>query len=147
MATFRFSTVLAAHRFSYLAAEHVDPEDLGIVVALSEGEAVALRCAVVAAHTEENLVDWVVGNLRVGIGVQEPVCNKTHHWFGLLKLHKNFPTRNVSLPPPSYLTVPSDTPGTDSVTSRGTWHCPRRMLIMRSASTSLRGALTEAQPR
>ena len=43
--------------------------------------------------------------------------------------------------------MPSETPGTDSVTSRGTWHCPRRILIMRRASTSLRGALTEAHPR
>lgn len=47
----------------------------------------------------------------------------------------------------SYLTVPSDTPGTDSVTSSGTWHCPLRILIIRRASTSLRGALTEAHPR
>jgi len=47
----------------------------------------------------------------------------------------------------NYLTVPSDTPGTDSVTSRGSWHCPLRILIMRRASTSLRGALTEAHPR
>lgn len=54
----------------------MDPEDLGIVVALSEGEAVALRCAVVAAHTEQNFVDWVVGDLRIGVGVQEPVCKK-----------------------------------------------------------------------
>lgn len=46
-----------------------------------------------------------------------------------------------------YLTVPSDTPGTDSVTSRGSWHCPLRILIIRRASTSLRGALTEAHPR
>ena len=43
--------------------------------------------------------------------------------------------------------MPSETPGTDSVTSRGTWHCPRRILIIRRASTSLRGALTEAHPR
>lgn len=54
----------------------MDPEDLGIVVALCEGEAVTLRRAVVAAYTEQNLVDWVVGNLRVGVGVQESVCNK-----------------------------------------------------------------------
>ena len=42
--------------------------------------------------------------------------------------------------------MPSDTPGTDRVTSRGTWHCPLRMLIIRRASTSLRGALTDAHP-
>lgn len=46
-----------------------------------------------------------------------------------------------------YLTVPSETFGTERVTSREIWHWPRRMDIIRRASTSLRGAFTEAQPR
>ena len=62
-----------SHRFSDLAAEHVDPEDLSIVVALSEGKAVALCCAIMASHTEQNLIDGVVGNLCTGVGVQQPV--------------------------------------------------------------------------
>lgn len=61
------------HRFSDLAAEHVDPEYLGIVVTLCEGKAVALWCAVMASHTEQNLIDGVVGNLRTGVGIQQPV--------------------------------------------------------------------------
>lgn len=159
VAILRFSAILgvlelqilispATHCFSYLASEHMDPEDLGVVVALGEGEAVALRRAVVAAHTEQDLVDWVVGDLQVGVGVQESVWKKniTDVDFLFFFVHK-FLQWQAFPAPPSYLTVPSDTPGTDSVTSRGTWHCPRRMLIMRSASTSLRGALTEAQPR
>lgn len=56
-----------------LAAEHMDPEDLSVVVTLSEGEAVALWCAVMASHTEQNLIDGVVGDFRTGIGVQQPV--------------------------------------------------------------------------
>lgn len=64
---------LNSHRFSDLAAEHVDPEDLSIVVALSEGKAVALCCAIMASHTEQNLIDGVVGNLCTGVGVQQPV--------------------------------------------------------------------------
>lgn len=56
-----------------LAAEHVDPEDLSVVVALGEGEAVALRCAIVSPHTEQDFVDGVVGNLRTVVGVQQPV--------------------------------------------------------------------------
>ena len=56
-----------------LAAEHVDPEDLGVEVALSEGKAVALWCAIMAAHTEQNLVYRVVGDLCTGVGVQQPV--------------------------------------------------------------------------
>lgn len=47
----------------------------------------------------------------------------------------------------SYLTVPSETPGTERVTSRGIWHWLRRMLTIRRASTSLRGAFTDAQPK
>lgn len=121
----------------------MDPEDLSVVVALGEGKAVALGRAVVAAHTEQDLVDRVVGDLRVGVGVQQPV--------GILRLNNHFAFLLQRVRPEvrrcPYLTVPSDTPGTDSVTSRGTWHCPRRMLIIRRASTSLRGALTEAQPR
>lgn len=61
------------HRFSDLAAEHVDPEDLRVVVALCEGEAVTLRCAVVASHAKQDLINGVVGDLRVGVGVQQPV--------------------------------------------------------------------------
>lgn len=64
------------HRFSDLAAEHVDPEDLGIVVALGEGEAVALWRAIVSSHTEQDLIDGVVGDLRTGVGVQQPVRKK-----------------------------------------------------------------------
>lgn len=56
-----------------LAAEHMDPEDLSIVVALSEGKAVTLWCAIMASHTEQNLVDRVVGDLCTGVGVQQPV--------------------------------------------------------------------------
>ncbi len=55
-----------------LAAEHVDPEDLSIVVALSESKAVALGCAIMASHTEQNLINRVVGDLCAGIGVQQP---------------------------------------------------------------------------
>lgn len=47
----------------------------------------------------------------------------------------------------SYLTVPSETLGTDRVTSREIWHWLRKMDIIRRASTSLRGAFTEAQPK
>lgn len=53
-----------------LAAEHVDPEDLGIVVALSEGKAVALWSSIMTPYAEQNLVDRVVGNLRTVVGVQ-----------------------------------------------------------------------------
>lgn len=88
---------MAAHRFSYLAAEHMDPEDLGIVVALGEGEAVALRRAVVAAHAEQNLVDGVVGDLRVRVGVQEPVCKKK-----TFKMHKKTFQRETFLSPPAH---------------------------------------------
>ena len=61
------------HRLLNLTAEHVDPEDLSIVVALGEGEAVTLWSTIMAAHTEQNLVDRVVGNLRTVVGVQQPV--------------------------------------------------------------------------
>lgn len=64
------------HRFSDLAAEHVDPEDLGVVVALSEGKAVALWCAIMSSHTEQDLIDGVVGDLCTGVGVQQPVGKK-----------------------------------------------------------------------
>lgn len=61
------------YRLLDLAAKHVNPEDLSVVVALSEGEAVALRCAVMAPHTEQNLINRVVGDLGVVVGVQQPV--------------------------------------------------------------------------
>lgn len=51
----------------------MDPEDLGVVVALGERKAVALRRAVMAAHAEQNLIDRVVGDLRTVVGVQKPV--------------------------------------------------------------------------
>lgn len=50
----------------------MDAEDLGVVVALGEGEAVALRRAVMAANTKEDLVNGVVGNLSAGLRVQQP---------------------------------------------------------------------------
>lgn len=56
-----------------LAAKHMDPEDLSIVVALSEGKAVALWCAIMTSHTEENLIDRVVGDLCTALWVQQPV--------------------------------------------------------------------------
>lgn len=56
-----------------LAAKHVDPEDLGVVVALSEGKAVTLWCAIMASHTEQDLIDGVVGNLGTVVGIQQPV--------------------------------------------------------------------------
>lgn len=46
-----------------------------------------------------------------------------------------------------YLTVPSDTLGTDKVTSKGIWHWLRKIDIILRASTSLLGAFTEAQPK
>lgn len=75
------------HRFPDLAAEHVDPEDLGVVVALGEGEAVALRRAVVASHAEQNLVDGVVGDLRAGVGLQQPETGRDP--VGALLVRKN----------------------------------------------------------
>lgn len=51
----------------------MDPEDLSIEVALSEGKAVALWCAIMASHTEQDLIDRVVGDLCTGVGVQQPV--------------------------------------------------------------------------
>lgn len=70
-----------------LAAEHVDPEDLSVVVALSEGEAVALWCAIMAPHTEENLIDGVVGDLCVSMRVQQPegMRGKMMLMFGMYK--------------------------------------------------------------
>lgn len=50
----------------------MDPEDLCIVVTLCEGKAVTLRRAVMASHTEQNLIDGVVGNLCVVVGIQQP---------------------------------------------------------------------------
>lgn len=60
------------HRLLDLAAEHMDPEDLSIVVALSEGKAVALWCAIMASHTEQNLIYRVIGNLCIVVWVQQP---------------------------------------------------------------------------
>lgn len=65
------------YRLLDLAAEDVDAEDLGVVVALGEGETVALWCAVMAAHTEEDLVDGVVGDLCARLGIQQPDRNST----------------------------------------------------------------------
>lgn len=61
-----------SHRLLNLTAEDVDAEDLGVVVALGEGEAVALRRAVVAANTKEDFINGVVGNLSAGLRVQQP---------------------------------------------------------------------------
>lgn len=61
-----------SHRLLDLTAEDVDAEDLGVVVALGEGEAVALRRAVMAANTKEDLINGVVGNLSAGLRVQQP---------------------------------------------------------------------------
>lgn len=51
----------------------MNPEDLGVVVALSESEAVALWGAIMASNTEQNLIDGIIGNFRVVVGVQQPV--------------------------------------------------------------------------
>ena len=64
---------LNPHRLLDLAAEHMDPEDLSIVVALSEGKAVTLGCTIMTPHTEQNLIDGVVRNLHTVVGVQQPV--------------------------------------------------------------------------
>lgn len=61
-----------SHRLLDLTAEDVDAEDLGVVVALGEGEAVALWRAVVAANAKEDLINGVVGNLNAGLRVQQP---------------------------------------------------------------------------
>lgn len=50
----------------------MDPEDLRVVVALSEGKAVTLWRAIVASHTEQNLINRVVCDLGTGVGVQQP---------------------------------------------------------------------------
>lgn len=54
-----------------LAAEHMDPEELSIVVAFSEGKAVTLWCAIMATNTKQNFIDRVVGNLCVVVWVQQ----------------------------------------------------------------------------
>lgn len=147
-----------AYRLLDLAAKNMDPEDLSIVVALSEGKAVTLRCAIMASYAEQNLIDRIVGNLSVVVWIQQPVktpiklllfkflkATRVYQvWTFALELIHITDRKSIFSP---YLTVPSDTPGTDSVTSRGSWHCPLRILIIRRASTSLRGALTEAHPR
>lgn len=62
-----------AYRLLDLAAKNMDPEDLSIVVALSEGKAVTLRCAIMASYAEQNLIDRIVGNLSVVVWIQQPV--------------------------------------------------------------------------
>lgn len=76
---------LNPHRLLDLAAEHMDPEDLSIVVALGEGKAVALWCAIMTPHTEQNLVNRVVGNLCTIVGVQQPVKISINMLFDILK--------------------------------------------------------------
>lgn len=53
----------------------MDAEDLGVVVALGEGEAVALWGAVVATHAEQDLVDGIVGDFRARLRIQQPVSD------------------------------------------------------------------------
>lgn len=65
------------YRLLDLAAEDVDAEDLGVVVAFCEGEAVALWRAVMATHTEQDLVDGVVGDLCACLRIQQPDRNST----------------------------------------------------------------------
>lgn len=62
----------ASYRLSDLAAEHMNPEDLCVVVALCEGEAVALWRAIVASDAEQNLINGVIGNFCVVVRVQQP---------------------------------------------------------------------------
>lgn len=68
---------MVPYRLLDLAAEDVDAEDFCVVVAFGEGEAVALWRAVVAPHTEQNLVDGVVGDLCTRLGVQQPYRSST----------------------------------------------------------------------
>lgn len=88
-----------SHRFLDLAAEGVDAEDLGVVVALGEGEAVALRGAVVAAHAEQDLVDGVVGDLGARLRVQQPGGSKGRGGVWLKGQEcRDFATRGVQRP-------------------------------------------------
>lgn len=68
---------MVPYRLLDLAAEDVDAEDLGVVMALSEGETVALWRAVVATHTEQDFVDGVVGDLCARLRIQQPDRNST----------------------------------------------------------------------
>lgn len=47
----------------------------------------------------------------------------------------------------TYLTVPSAVAGTDKTTGIAPWDCSFKTAMLRYISTSLLGALTEAQPR
>lgn len=76
MLTFKldsYNQFIIAHRLLDLAAKHVNPEDLRVVVALSEGKAVALWCAIMASNAEQNLVNRIIGNFCVVVGIQQPV--------------------------------------------------------------------------
>lgn len=68
--------VCVSHRFLDLAAEDVDAEDLGVVVALGESETVALGCPVVTPNTEQDLIDGVVRDLSPCLRVQQPETEK-----------------------------------------------------------------------
>lgn len=70
-----------SYRLSDLAAEHVNPEDLCVVMALSEGEAVALWRAIMASDTEQDLINGVIGNFCVVVGVQQPVKTRNMIFF------------------------------------------------------------------
>lgn len=55
--------------FLDLAAEDVYAEDLSVVVALCEGETVALWCPVMTSNTEQDLIDGVVRDLSPALRV------------------------------------------------------------------------------
>lgn len=55
--------VCVSHRFLDLAAEDMDTEDLGVVVAFGEGETVALWCPIMTPNTEQDLIDGIVRDL------------------------------------------------------------------------------------
>lgn len=61
-----------SHRFLDLAAEDMDTEDLGVVVALCEGETVTLWCPVMTPNTEQDLIDGVVRYFSPTLRVQQP---------------------------------------------------------------------------
>lgn len=73
---FEFGVLPSWERQTYgfldFAAKDVDPEELGVVVAFREGEAVALGGPVVASHAEEDLVNGVVGDFGVRRRFQQP---------------------------------------------------------------------------
>lgn len=78
----------------------MNPEDLRVVVALGEGEAVALRCAVVASHAKQNLINGVVGNLCVGVGLQQPLELKREKFKTQLRSSSQI-SLDPERPPPS----------------------------------------------